>query len=87
MRFYHVTGFLVFIFLIVTILTLFLRDSTPRDSTDPMDSENRSGIVLNIDNLTGCHYLSTTFGGKTPRLDKEGNHICTGQENETKNKR
>jgi len=48
------------------------------DSTD--DGRDRSGVSLRIDNLTGCHYLEGAGGGITPRVDKEGTHICTGQE-------
>lgn len=48
------------------------------DSTD--DGTDRSGMALRIDNMTGCHYLEGTNGGMTPRLYKDGTHICTGQE-------
>jgi hypothetical protein len=49
----------------------------PRDSTDPPNE--RSGLILRIDHMTGCHYIGTPFGGITPRLDSDGQHICTGE--------
>ena len=63
--------------LFILIITIII--SIPIDSTD-MSKSNRSGMSLYIDNLTGCHYLSTLFGGLTPRMDRNGNHICTGPE-------
>jgi len=48
------------------------------DSTD--SGNRRSGMALRIDNLTGCHYLEGTAGGIIKRDDKDGAHICTGQE-------
>lgn len=47
------------------------------DSTDK-DFWHKSNLILHIDNRTGCHYLSTWTGNLIPRLDNEGNHICTG---------
>jgi hypothetical protein len=51
-------------------------------TTDSTDSGifSRSGVSLRIDYGTGCHYLEGAGGGLTPRVDKEGNHICTGEE-------
>ena len=47
----------------------------PKDDTDPVDS--RSGFRLMIDSGTGCQYLQAGyFGGMTPRLNRNGNHIC-----------
>ena len=63
----------VWIFLYWAVMVLL-----PRDTTDPPGG--RSGISLYVDSLTGCHYLGTLFGGLTPRLDAEGEQICTGQE-------
>lgn len=62
-------------------LSLFrcVGEATPKDSTDPVDG--RSGLALYIDNLTGCHYLSKPLGTVlTPRVDKNGEHVCHGQE-------
>jgi len=45
------------------------------NDTDPVDG--RSGFRLMIDYGTGCQYLQGgLFGGITPRLDRNGNHIC-----------
>lgn len=48
------------------------------DSTD--NGTDRSGMALHIDNKTGCHYLASQHGGMTQRVDRNGNHICSGQE-------
>lgn len=47
-------------------------------STDSTDSlyGGRSGVKLRTDYGTGCQYLETSFGGITPRLDAQGEHIC-----------
>lgn len=47
----------------------------PADSTDKSQSE-RSGMSLHVDHETGCHYLGGSWGGITPRVDRDGNHIC-----------
>ena len=70
-----ITISIILIFLAMLLYTSF----SSTDSTD-VSKFNRSGIRLYIDNLTGCHYLAPLFGGLTPRLDKNGNHICTGKE-------
>lgn len=43
-----------------------------KDTTDPPNG--RSGMGLHVDAQTGCQYLSR--GGLTPRLDRDGKHIC-----------
>lgn len=48
------------------------------DSTD--NGKKRSGMAVHVDDKTGCHYISTMFGGPTPRLDKNGKQICIGHE-------
>lgn len=45
-----------------------------KDATDP--PHGRSGMRLHTDHETGCQYLSR--GGLTPRLDRDGKHICGG---------
>lgn len=45
-----------------------------RDATD--SPEARSGVNLRIDHGTGCHYLTTSTGGITPRLGPDGSQIC-----------
>lgn len=53
---------------------------TPHDTTDPPGG--RSGLGLRVDYRTGCHYLTTySLVGETsitPRLDRNGRHVCTG---------
>ena len=72
---------------ITTILSLIIIYGlfTGYDSTD--NGRKRSEMGLYVDNATGCHYLKTAFGKKlTPRLDRNGYQICTGQEFERINK-
>ena len=45
----------------------------PRDTTDP--PVGRSELRLRVDYATGCEYLSTAFGGLTPRVDGHGTHL------------
>lgn len=64
------------------VVALAFNACQPKDSTDPADG--RSGMVLRIDNATGCHYLTTVqiWGESsiTPRLRADGTQVCTGQE-------
>lgn len=57
-------------FIVYVMTTLY---TNPYDNTD--DGKIRSGLKPHIDNLTKCEYLSSSNGGLTPRLDKNGNHI------------
>ena len=43
---------------------------------DDTDGESRSGLRLRTDARTGCQYLESTGGGLTPRLDRNGKHVC-----------
>ena len=66
--------YLVWLYLIATIFVVgagYLAGLYDKDSTDGQD---RSGMRLHKDNLTGCHYLSVKDGGITPRLDSSGSH-------------
>lgn len=47
-----------------------------RDDSDPPDGN--SGMKPRTDHRTGCQYLTTSYGGITPRLDHNGKHICEG---------
>lgn len=46
------------------------------DSTDNVTMKERSGLRLYTDHRTGCQYIGTFMGAVTPRLDKNGKHIC-----------
>ncbi len=73
--------FISWFLIIFELLSLhrYINGSPAKDSTDP--ENGRSGLVLHIDNLTGCHYISKPFGGVlTPRVDSHGEHVCHGQE-------
>ena len=65
------------------IIYAFLCIVTPLDSTDK-NHFNRSNFHLHIDNKTGCHYLTSWSGVIYPRLDKDGEHICSGYERNNK---
>lgn len=68
-----------FVWIASSFLIYWLLSSIiPRDSTDRPGG--RSGMILHVDHLTGCHYLARVFGGLVPRLDADGNHICTGEQ-------
>lgn len=43
---------------------------------DDTDGDRRSGMMSSVDAQTGCHYLRAPAGGITPRMDKEGRHVC-----------
>lgn len=47
-----------------------------RDDTDEPKGE-RSGMRILVDHKTGLQYLTTAFGGLTPRLDRDGNHMTS----------
>jgi len=49
---------------------------TEYDSTDDYINKKRSGMALLIDYGTGCQYLSSRGRFLTPRLNKNGKHIC-----------
>lgn len=52
------------------------------DSTDPPGEDVRSGLTVRIDEATGCHYLYAYPGALEPRVDRRGDHICTGRKGE-----
>ena len=70
-----------FFFTIAFILALVTGISylSGTDSTDT-SFFNRSNLQIKVDNLTGCHYLNSARGGVIPRVNKDGKHICTGEE-------
>jgi hypothetical protein len=43
---------------------------------DSTDGKTRSNMGLHIDAMTSCQYLSAKGGGITPRMNKEGEHVC-----------
>lgn len=66
---YH-TLICAFVLWIVVLITDF-----GKDDTDPPGG--RSGLALKIDHGTGCQYLVASWGGITPRLDRDGKQVCT----------
>ncbi len=67
---------LILAFIIYQINNMF---NIGYDSTDS-EIHGRSGFTLHVDDMTGCHYLSSCDGGIVKRFDSLGNHICTGYE-------
>lgn len=59
------------IILVVTLYGVFV--GADKNSTDRKDE--RSGMELYTDALTGCQYLSAG-GGLTPRIDSDGEPVC-----------
>lgn len=68
--FSFILGLIVIAIILAGIIQYF---TVPKDSTDSPDS--RSGMSLHTDYETGCQYLSTVYGGITPRLDAKGYQI------------
>ena len=52
------------------------------DTDQPKGTKNRKASRLNIfyDYGTGLQYLSTPYGGITPRLDADGKHMKIPEE-------
>lgn len=63
----------------VVLLAVLLLRISPFDDTDHSDRRLRSGLSLYVDYRTGCQYIAgSLFGSLTPRLDRNGNHMCSG---------
>lgn len=69
------------IFLAVAWLVFAVLDHfKPYDPTDDAARGERSGMSFYVDHGTGCHYIAKPiFGSLSPRLDRDGNHVCEGQ--------
>lgn len=52
------------------IISCFTIDNSDKDFF------TRSDMSIKTDYLTGCQYLTTSWGGITPRLDKNGKQVC-----------
>jgi len=51
-----------------------------QEASQPFSLADKGGysvsqLQLRIDTGTGCHYLVTSSGGITPRLDGQGKHV------------
>ena len=71
-----------FILLVAVVLALLWVFDSDRafDSTDDLENEVRSGLIIFTDHDTGCEYLGRLISGVTPRLDAEGNHMGCNNE-------
>jgi len=45
-----------------------------KDDSD--SAEERSGMIVRTDYKTGCQYFESSKGELTPRLQKDGTHLC-----------
>ena len=61
--------------LIALLISLSAPDTPRRDDSDAIDGP-RSNMQPLTDHLTGCQYLTTRWGGITPRMSDEGRQIC-----------
>ena len=62
------------IIIIAIVFVIYKITTLPYDDTDFGDE--RSGLSLFTDNLTGCQYLKAgLFGGITPRLYSDGSQV------------
>lgn len=59
---------------VIYLVTMLL---TERDSTDPIDG--RSNLIILTDNLSGCEYLSSAYGGLTPRIVNGKHNGCRNE--------
>lgn len=67
-----------FLLTIFILKTVFHYLPIGRDSTDGYE---RSGMILRVDALSGCHYLESEHGGLTPRLGADGRQLCNMRTN------
>ena len=72
--FLFVMGAFLAVCVIVLLLTL-VSGTADKDSTDKPNG-GRSGLRLSVDHQTGCNYLVAPGGGITPRLSRDGKHMC-----------
>lgn len=61
---------------VITMGIAGIAQPKPFDDCDDAAAGTRCGMRVHTDTLTGCQYLSTRYGGPTPRVDVHGNHIC-----------
>lgn len=65
---------LLALIIFISIVSYFINHSDfMRDSTD---GEDRSGLKILKDAQSGCEYLTSQYGGLTPRLDSDHEPIC-----------
>jgi hypothetical protein len=78
---------LVDIFIVLVLFTLVWNKDFSCQKYDDTDKiikksswfkspNERSGLYLKKDDLTGCEYLCVPFSGLIPRLDENGKQIC-----------
>ncbi len=65
---YFAAGILVAVYVIARI------NPAPTDNCDA-SSDDRCGLAVYTDNLTGLQYLGTPGGGITPRLNADGKQV------------
>lgn len=65
-----ISTFAIVFVLVSNVPKLF--EAPDYDSTDDIANEEKSGLAIKVDNLTGCEYLMAPFAGLTPRMDSDG---------------
>lgn len=74
--FIAITVLFLILYGFISLVSLII---TPIDNSDKSFFK-RSDLKIHTDYKTGCQYLSTFWGGITPRLDKDGKQICIESE-------
>ena len=60
----------------IIIITIIIQKTFHNDTDDSdFNADNRSGLKVHTDALTGVQYLSDERGGLTPRIDSTGKII------------
>lgn len=68
---------------IVLLASFILLTACGGVQEDPTTGERYESLYIYRDDVTGCQYLKAGgYGGITPRMDADGNHICKGGVNE-----
>lgn len=69
----------IIIFIFIAVCVQSCAEDREYGSTDDVHNKIRSGLIINIDHLTGCEYVRTLFGGPTPRMSENGkSHLGCG---------
>lgn len=72
----HLRFFGWVVLILCAVSWAYNRTDFGKDSTD--SPEQRSNMIVRVDNKTGCEYLESARGGLTPRLNASGEHLGCG---------
>ena len=65
---------LIAVLVVITISAIYSLLKLGKDDSD--SSEIRSNMSVRTDYKTGCQYLESSKGDLTPRIQKDGRHLC-----------